>query len=88
MVIIFNGGSKAPHKFTTTYYFILFTVENKMFCLLPLRGWSLMCSLGPQHVTTYAFTSNTSAANLGVAVANKNMSFQQLSYKQLYRRNS
>lgn len=87
MVIVFNGGSKASHKFTTICYFVLFTVENKMFCLLPLRVWSLMCSLGTQHVATSASTSNISAANLrpinlGVAVKNKNMSFQQISYNE------
>lgn len=92
MVIVFIGGSKTSHKFTTICYFILFTVENKMFCLLPLRVWSLMCSLGTQHVATSTSTSNISAANLrpinlGVAVENKNMSFQQISYNESYRSN-
>jgi hypothetical protein len=48
-----------------------------------------MDSLGTQHVATSAPASNIAAAdlrpiNLGVAVGKKNMSFQQISYNELY----
>jgi hypothetical protein len=96
MVMVFNGVSKERHKFTTTCYFILFTVENKMACLLPLRVWTFMCSLGTQHVATSASTSNISAANLRqinlvVAVENMNINsvntiFYYFSHVTLYYR--